>query len=317
MTMVVCMHTTYRFIEFDPSGITFTLYNLGVVAIPLFFMASGYLLIGRENASFGYAFRKIIGIFRFVAVTVGAQWIISSAVRHEINLYVPIQNFIGAFIQTGPFFVFWYLGAMVIVYMLYPVINRAYRNKNCYYSILFILGIILNYVFICNIVGNGETGVIQTFRLWNWLFYFMLGGLLKVCYHREAALPRKWLSLFFAIFAMAALFSMKRLSPFIGDDHNEYFYVSPAIIALSASLFLLLRSFHFTDNKLISTMSPLLLPVYAFHSFVISYSRDYMLWLSGFGAIGGGIYWLSVLSITCLLSWLLLKIPYIKNLFRL
>jgi len=312
MSMVVCLHTTYKFIEFDSSGIMFMLYNLGVVAIPLFFMTSGYMLIGCENASWGYAFRKIIGIFRFVIVLVGVQWIIRSFVRREIDLYAPIRNFIGAFIQTGPFAVFWYFGAMVIIYMLYPVINRAYKNKNCYYSILFILGIIQNSVFICNITGNGETGVIQMFRLWNWLFYFMLGGALK-----ELAIPGKWLSLFFATFATAALFSMKRLYPFIGDDHCEYFYASPVIIALSASLFLLLESFHFTDNKLISAIQPLFLPVYAFHSFVVSYSRDYMLRLSDFGAIGGAIYWLSVLCVTCFLSWLLLKIPYIKTLFRL
>jgi len=312
MSMVVSLHTAYRFIESDSSGIMFTLYNLGVVAIPLFFMASGYILIGRENVSSSYAFRKIIGIFRFVLVLVGVQWIIHSVIRCEIDLYTPIRNFIGAFIQTGPFAVFWYFGAMVIIYMLYPAINRAYQNKNCYYSILIILGIIQNSVFICNVAGNGETGVIQTFRLWNWLFYFMLGGVLK-----ESALSRKRLSLFFAIFAAAALFSMKRLHPFIGDDHCEYFYASPVIVALSASLFLLLESFHFTNSKLISTIQPLLLPVYVFHPFVVSHSRDYMLRLSDFGAIGGAIYWLSVLCITCLLSWLLLKIPYIRTLFRL
>lgn len=297
MSLVVCLHTTYGFMESDPSGIMFMLYNFGVVAIPLFFMASGYLLIGRENASYGYAFGKIIGIFRLVIVLVGVHWIIRSVVRHEVDLYVPIRNFIGAFIQIGPFAVFWYLGAMVVIYLLYPVINRAYRNKNCYYSALLILGIFQNSVFICNIAGDGETGVIQTFRLWKWLFYFMLGGALK-----EPVLPRRWLSLFVAIFAVAALCSMKRLYPFIGEDHCEYFYASPVIIALSASLFLWLGSFHFTDSKLISTIQPLFLPVYVFHPFVVFHSRDYMLRLSDFGAIGGATYWLSVLCITCLLS---------------
>ncbi len=154
MSMVVCLHATYRFMKIDSSGMTFTLYNLGVVAIPLFFMASGYLLIGRPNASFSYVFKKIIRILRFVTVLVGIWWIIH-CVRHDVSLYVLIRNYIGAFIQVGSFSVFWYFGAMIILYMLYPVINRAYQSKNKYYSTLLFIGFIQNSVFIWNIVGIG------------------------------------------------------------------------------------------------------------------------------------------------------------------
>ena len=43
MCLVVALHTTYGFIKENSfEDVSFIIYNLGVIAIPLFFMVSGY-----------------------------------------------------------------------------------------------------------------------------------------------------------------------------------------------------------------------------------------------------------------------------------
>lgn len=58
MCMVVCLHTTYQFICSNDIDVSFILYNSSVVAIPLFFMVSGYLLLGRSNITYKYPIQK-------------------------------------------------------------------------------------------------------------------------------------------------------------------------------------------------------------------------------------------------------------------
>lgn len=65
MCGVMCLHTQIWYIE---NPIAHFFYVTAVVSIPLFFMTSGYLLLGKDNIDCRYSLRKILGIFRFVAI---------------------------------------------------------------------------------------------------------------------------------------------------------------------------------------------------------------------------------------------------------
>lgn len=56
MCEVMCLHTQYAYNE--TSTLAHFLYISAVVAIPLFFMTSGYLLLGRNNVDYQYAGKK-------------------------------------------------------------------------------------------------------------------------------------------------------------------------------------------------------------------------------------------------------------------
>ena len=62
MLGVICLHTTYQYIQPGTFGLADVLYESAVISIPLFFMVSGYLLLGRENLSYKYSLNKILKI---------------------------------------------------------------------------------------------------------------------------------------------------------------------------------------------------------------------------------------------------------------
>lgn len=76
---VMCLHTKMSF--YDNSVARF-LYMTAVVAIPMFLMASGYLLYGMESVDYHYACRKIVGILRFIAIVTIAFWLLLG-LRHN------------------------------------------------------------------------------------------------------------------------------------------------------------------------------------------------------------------------------------------
>lgn len=83
---------------------------------------------------------------------------------------------------------FWYFGALIIIYLLLPLLHRIYTKKIifrcCTISWAYVLWafLLMTAVVIqaCSMVCEEalQQNVIQTFRLWSWLQYFILGGLL-------------------------------------------------------------------------------------------------------------------------------------------
>ena len=61
---VVALHTIPKGL----SAVTTTIYYLSGVAVPLFFMSSGYFLLNRGEISIKYSIHKIVGVFRIVVL---------------------------------------------------------------------------------------------------------------------------------------------------------------------------------------------------------------------------------------------------------
>lgn len=68
MIGVIALHSTKSFINADQLSVADFIYDYGMIAMPLFFMVSGYLLLSRKELNYSYAIRKICGIIRFVAI---------------------------------------------------------------------------------------------------------------------------------------------------------------------------------------------------------------------------------------------------------
>lgn len=264
MSLVVCLHTTHRFIN-NEFNINYILYNLSVAAIPLFFMVSGYLLLGRKNLSYSYSFKKIVAILRFTVIFIGLWWFVISFIK-GFDLNRLIANYFGAFIQKGTFGVFWYFGTMIIIYLLYPVINKIYFKKKIFLVLFFLLLVIQSLVFNWNIAGNGELNFIQSLRLWNWISYFMLGGILK-----GFNLNKNFLVLTIIVSAVVFINVSQWLYPMMKTNLCEYFYSSLLILGYVSAIFLLCKDIKIKDSKIIRSLSELFLPVYALHMFVIEF----------------------------------------------
>ncbi len=314
MMLVVCLHTVTTVKGPHYSWVATVLYNMGVIAIPLFFTVSGYLLVGRRDATYKYAFKKILAIIRYVFIIVGLTGILFYSFSWW-DLEMVWFNFAGSFIGWGYYWFFWFLGSMILIYLLYPLINKLFKNKSAYLVVLVATMIIQNCFFIGNFTDNVELKISQTFRMWNWLSYFMLGGLIKGIH-----LDKKLLLVSTVLSAAATSVTMLWLYPKLSSSYCEYFYGSPAVVTFTLCIFMLITSCHIKNNGFIRVCSSLFLPVYTIHPIVIIYIKDYFHgyidWLSTL-SFGYFVYWISVLLLTCLISYLIMKIPYMNRVFRL
>jgi len=156
MLGVVCWHTTRQYIKLEnPSwNIGTVLYRTAVISIPLFFIVSGYLQLGREDMSYSYAFRKIWHIIRYMLIFCGAYWAMSS-VLHGVDIRAFVSLLKATFVGGGVFYVFWYLDAMIVLYLAMPFLNFLYRKKDIFIYVTILMLLTQNCVFIYNLTIGG------------------------------------------------------------------------------------------------------------------------------------------------------------------
>lgn len=225
MLGVMCLHTEMSFYE---NPIAQCLYMTAVISIPLFFMVSGYLLYGKNQVGLDYSVRKVWGILRFVLIVTTFFWLVSG-VRHGEPY---LKYVLGGFLQRGQFGLFWYFGAMMILYVLLPKLQYIYNaHPRIFIAFTVFLGFMANAIFAANFLGiNIENKTIQTFRLWNWLFYFNLGGIIRRYQVKSNAV------VVILLFVANYIFQYF-LTPMMPTVYCEYFYCSLPIMALCFFLF--------------------------------------------------------------------------------
>ncbi len=310
MLMVIGLHTQIGFFEHNPVLSRITYYSC-VPAIPLFFMSSGYMLIGRENATYGYALRRIGRVLRFAAIFAGANYIYFRVICG----YGPLapmwcaKDFVKSLLGIGSMSILWFLFALCIVYAVYPVINRMRSNLQYYVTALVLVALVQSWYFSLNITGAGEKIHPQTLRVWNWIFYFMLGGLLRD--FRFGKVPALILTV------AAAALNLKAsayLVPHLNTIFCEYFYPGLVVITLSTGLFSLCLNIKVGKLKsAVEAMAPLFLPVYVLHSFAISATAPLREYIYPGAPL---VYWVVVAALSIGISYAVMKIPFVNKIFR-
>lgn len=164
-----------------------TIFYLGTLAIPLFFMTNGYLITRKAHHT-SYYIRKIINLFKIV-LSVNLVWQVILYIRGQeaFSIVKPVVETIkNMYFQTGAFALFWFFGALSIIYLFMPLLQEyIMKNKKrmtyiiiCLLTIQLMVNIINIY---CGYIGRNllEESILQPFRLYNHLCYFMLGALLN------------------------------------------------------------------------------------------------------------------------------------------
>jgi surface polysaccharide O-acyltransferase-like enzyme len=180
---VVVLHVTGLMLEknrgYDISDMAY--YAAGF-AIPIFFMVNGYLLLNRKEMDFKYISKKIINFL----VVVFLWNLIISLMRLLLNSEFtnPVYETIKNLFQRGYFWQFWFFGALIIIYILLPFIHKYFKVTK--------IAVVLTIVFVATSILIDFASSIrsyygmpiiqieinQTLRLWTWLAYYMLGGLI-------------------------------------------------------------------------------------------------------------------------------------------
>ena len=313
---VVLLHTAM--IGFNETGswnLLAYLYYLGTYSIPLFFMVNGYLLLGKRNITYSYILKKV----KWILITVLSWTFIMWLFKRDFAVN-PIKKVIGSLLQKGYFSQFWFFGALILIYLCLPILRKFLNSKRSYLYILSFFvatGLIFELV---NIILQMplQSYVIQTFRLWTWFFYYILGGLIAQ-FDKEFIKKgfKRWMkivSILLVLISPVILFFIAKTI-----YHNffaEYFYdiLFVKIVSLGFFLTVLTLSLEENKSKWIVYLSNQTMGVFIIHTYVMKIWEK----LIGFSFTGAYLLFpIFTLVVSFLVVGMLMKIPYFNRIVKL
>lgn len=242
-------------------------HSLTAGGVPLFFMVSGYLLFGRNEVTPAYVCRKVYSIIRYIVSICLIYWAIV-AISHNNTTFWPgcIEEVFRTMVLRGPFTPFWFLWSMTIIYASLPVLYLLYRHHTkAFAACTGGLGLICIALFMAQLFGCYlEAEIIQPLKMWKWMFFFALGGVLR-------AYPAPRLHWGRIAICAAVLNAAQRyfLEPVIHDTSNLAFAGSPISLLFYIAVFCWAIQRKWGGNYVLRTAGVLFMPVYTIHYIII------------------------------------------------
>lgn len=313
---VVLLHTTMGGFKDTGSWNLLTyLYYLGTYSIPLFFMVNGYLLLGKREITSHYILQKV----KWILITVSSWNIIVWLFKRDFTVN-PIKKIVGSLIQKGYFFQFWFFGALILIYLCLPILSKFLNSKRRYLYILALLIVIGFIVELANIFFQMplQTHVMQTFRLWTWFFYYILGGYIAQFNVDNLKYRFKnWMkivSMLLVLISPIILFFLAK-----NTYHNlfaEYFYDILFVKFTSLGIFLMVLTLSLNENgsKWIVSLSNQTMGVFVIHTYVMKIWEKLIAF-----SFTGAYLWFAIftLSISFIVIGILMRIPYLNRIVKL
>ena len=320
---VVVLHVAGIVVEVDSNyTLSHLLYYAVCIAVPIFFMVNGYLLLNKKEVKYKYIFKKIINIiiiiFSWNLLISIAKFLINGSISNPI--YFSMQNLI----QGGYFWQFWFFGALIIVYLFVPVINKYFKNKKN--------AIVLTCATIClcfaidlisilrSLQGERivQINVIQTFRIWTWFAYYLLGGFFGNIELRNKIISFiniKWNWGILIVSFITSNIYQYNMAKLYNTVYAEYFYDNILTFVYIISLFILVLRYNFERlDRFITFISGNMIGIYIVHVTIIKVVSKLIEFDTTL--INTIIIFIIFLS-SLFASWILSKIPIIKKLISL
>lgn len=316
--LVVVLHMVNYGLNEDNRNIGLIFYYLGVFAIPLFFMVNGYLQLRKDKISYKYSLKKIKKIILVVLIWNFIIDIFYFLFKHELKNFIK-ESFENLFIQKGFYNYFWFLGALIIIYLILPLIssifNKSKKNAFIFTLVLILFSILIDIInMINNYLGNEVImkAVYQPFRIWTWLMYFCIGGCIsKININKNY--KSKLIMITILLIVMTICFEYFFSYTLYGNMYAEYFYDNVLIIITSTLFFYCMKDVEFNKFKFISECSSLLMGIYIIHPILIKIVRYVIPKDNNFINFLFAIF---VYNICLGITYIMNKIPKVKELIR-
>lgn len=274
--------------------------------------------------SYKYAIHKALKIIRLIILWCIIFWLCDIATEilkrtFDISDFIKLPKaIIGGFIQKGLCWHFWYFGALILIYTLLSVFARLCEHRRA----------ILLGAAVCICIGIQITSMllgwpvqsmtIQTFRLWTWVAYFILGSfvleILKRIAGNVSLKKHGVLLILFSLFI--GVYQSCIGSSFIlfqdasrGVLSAEYFYDDFFAFIWLLILFLFVMRLRLSSQIciIIEKVSRLTLGVYCGHQLVLKIIRQFLTAESLFTGI---LLWLLTLTISICVIYIIDKMPF-------
>ena len=307
----------------DVSFINSVLYYLCGFAVEAFFMASGYILANRKEIPFRNTLRKIGNILIVVTLWNGGLFIVKfsyKVILHHDNSYPVYDIFLmigKSLIQKDTMFHFWYFGALILIYLVIYVITKLQCTEKAK-KIIWITALVICVGIQTGSIIMGEPlqkHLPQTFRLWTWVQYFLLGGLTagwsEKIYLRVSL--KLHTGIFCAVCIMIPLYQYYMGNHVIGNAHAEYFYDDILTIVWVFLLFTLLMRLKLSERvcKAVQCIAPCTMGMYIIHPLLIK-GISHFIALNSIVVCTGAF--LVILAFSFGMTYIMLKIPVVRKL---
>lgn len=318
LDMIKCI-ACFAVVGLHAEGMTdYTLYYLCGCGVPLFFMVNGYLMLSKDTVNYSYIGRKILQLLKIVFC-----WNLLIAIpvlllRHK--LVNPFTLSINSLLQKGYLWHFWFFGALLILYLILPPLHRFIKKDLRFHVLTLLILFIICMTDSQLSIASGsplQASIPQSFRLWIWLFYFTVGGLIPILMPIIRKIKPGTHTTLLILSACLNDFANKRIGYYLLHERlAEYFYDEITSIIFYILLFTLLMRIplNTTIEKKVVSASSLTMGIFILHPILLTGIRSFYDPARQFEVFAFWI-WLTVLS--ALIVHFMLKIPLVRELFRL
>ena len=298
--------------------------SLSRMGVPLFFMVSGYLLLGKSESLADF-FRKRFWKVGIPTLSWSVAYLLWSVEAYRNGTMSPLGialSMLKAIYLGNVEIHLWFLYILIGIYLAVPIlrvfVSAASRRDLTYFVVLWFIATPL-FELAQRIFGFQTALVIPVVA--GYVGYFMLGYLLA-----DLQLDRRGRILSIAGIILAVtvtFFGTKTLSAQAGPvDAYFYSYFSPPTVLATLCGFFLLKDLGQTLGKLgglVRTVSATSFGIYLIHIFVVELLRKGDLGFRLYGWMGPSVYMipltaLAVLFVSFVIVFLLRKIPVLKML---
>ena len=250
-------------------------------AVPMFFAINRYFLLNGKNVTRSYSANKIKGILKLV-LSWNIVVLVFNALQNKTGglylvLNLPVDCFF-SILQRGTLWQLWYLGALLLVYLILPFIAKSAHKEEWQAFLLCVL--ISEAMQITSMIQGKpiQSYICQTLRIWTWLMYLLLGAALPyICNKVRKSITLKRHGVFVGVYTLliwiykhyVGLYVLGRVE--VNRVAPEYFYDSFFEVIWVASMFSFAVRLHLPEKikRVVDIVAPLTLGVYIIHPFLI------------------------------------------------
>ena len=301
--MVVMIHTTTWYIT-NPGSISMpnwewanVLNSASRVSVPLFFMISGYLFFGERSAQPRHFLRIGLCLVFYSVLALLYIWLFTS-----INLELALRYLF----QKPVFYHLWFFFAIVVIYLVSPLIQVRQVKPMMLLVLMAVTGIIANPNTVSQKIGGVEWLPVNLYINGD-TFYYVLYGVLGRAIGTLETQRRRLTWLCAALFAGAVLVISR-------GTHHEllargnfadtwYLYCGPMVFIAAASLLVVVKNT--LDTRPVpglSLISRHSLAIYGFHAFILHALRTRGLELKAWPLLDMAWIFGATLTLSLLLS---------------
>lgn len=316
MFLVIILHTVCNGIKDNQKDLSLLIYYFGTFAIPLFFMVNGYLQLNKIK-DYKYVLKKILNIF-IVCFIWNIPIVIFKLVLEGESSNI-ISNVFFNYIQKGYFWQFWFLGALILIYIFLPLIQKLFNETDKYKFITILLIIVCSLVDLFNIINNNFLGnglirnrIPQVFRIWTWMTYFFIGGLVRKNDPLKKVNNKKLVAITFVALFVTVLYAYNFSNILYSDLFAENLYDNIIVIITTFLIFNSFSRLH-SSYKLIIDIGELNMGVYIIHPTIIKIFNYFNLLYNNYL----NIFFAAIIFIICIIiTKIISKIPYLNKIIK-